>query len=453
MTALQSTSATPPTLLLVDDEPSVLNALRRLFRPQGYRILMAPGGQEGLELLRQNTVDLVISDMRMPVMDGARFLEEVRRHDPRITRILLTGYADITSTIAAINNGEIHRYIAKPWDDQDMLLVVREALGRRDLERHNAELLALTQKQNEALAELNHSLEARVQARTSELEQVNAMLGKAYEDLDANFTLAMTVFSGLMEMREDGIAGHSRRVATLVQRVAPRLGMDPRAQRDTHLAALLHDIGKIGFPDRMLGKPVSTFSPEEASRYRRHPVDGEAALLPLAQLHTAGHLIRQHHERLDGLGFPDGLSGDEIDLGARLLAVVSDYDDLLHGALSERRHTVESALQAIKGGCDTRYDRRVVDTFVKVLQETQAEISSDVLLEPHELRAGMVLGQDLVSTKGAILLTAGHVFDERVIRVVNDFAHKQGLKLKLSIQRDSVPVALTAHGATRGGAI
>lgn len=107
-------SETPPTLLLVDDEPSILSALRRLFRPCGYRILTAESGAGGLELLERENIDLVISDMRMPVMDGAQFLERVRGGWPRVVRILLTGYADITSTVNAINKGAIYRYIPSP---------------------------------------------------------------------------------------------------------------------------------------------------------------------------------------------------------------------------------------------------------------------------------------------------------------------------------------------------
>ena len=131
-----------PTVLTVDDEASVSSALRRLFRLQGYRTLQATSGAEGLALMREHAVDLVISDMRMPEMDGARFLAQVRAHDAGIVRILLTGYADIGATVAAINQGEIHRYITKPWNDQDLVQVVRDALSRRDLERRNAELAA-----------------------------------------------------------------------------------------------------------------------------------------------------------------------------------------------------------------------------------------------------------------------------------------------------------------------
>ncbi len=433
------------TLLTVDDEPSVLSALRRLFRKQGYRILQATSGAEGLALLREHRVDVVVSDMRMPEMDGAQFLEAVRDTDPAIMRILLTGYADVGSTVAAINRGEIHRYIAKPWDDQDLLLVVRDTLARRELEQRNARLTALTGSQNEELKTANQTLESRVAARTAELQQVNGMLESAYEELNRNFMLAVTVFSGLLEMRENGIAGHSRRVAQLAQRTAARLGMGTREQTDVHLAALLHDIGKIGFPDHMFGKAVSMFTLEEAHRYRRHPVDGETALMPLAQLQGVARIVRQHHERVDGKGFPDGLDGEAICLGARIVAAASDYDGLVQGGHSVHAHSPERARQALRGSIGSRYDARVVEAILVVLDELDAAACADVEIDARDLQLGMVLGRDLVSPRGAVLLASGYVFDARIIRQVCDFANRERVRLNLRVRRDSIqpPTALS----------
>jgi response regulator RpfG family c-di-GMP phosphodiesterase len=140
--------AKPARILCVDDEPNILSSLRRLFRPQGYQVFTAESGAEGLKLLEAEQVDVVISDMRMPEMDGARFLEQVRARWPDTLRMLLTGYADIQSILDAINRGEIYRYITKPWDDNDILLIVRHALERKALEVEKQRLEALTQEQN-----------------------------------------------------------------------------------------------------------------------------------------------------------------------------------------------------------------------------------------------------------------------------------------------------------------
>ncbi|NTV11343.1 MAG: response regulator, partial [Zoogloea sp.] len=135
------------TVLCVDDEANILSSLRRLFRPHGYRVLTAGSGAEGLEVLAREAVDLVISDMRMPEMDGAQFLAQVRARHPDVVRLLLTGYADMQSTVAAINEGRITRYIAKPWNEDEVLLTVREALERKALERDKARLEELTRRQ------------------------------------------------------------------------------------------------------------------------------------------------------------------------------------------------------------------------------------------------------------------------------------------------------------------
>ena len=425
-----------PCLLMVDDEPSVLSALRRLFRAHGYKILQATSGADALVLLSGDKVDLVISDMRMPEMDGAQFLEKVREHDPNIGRILLTGYADINATVAAINRGEIHRYIAKPWDDQDLLLVVSEALTRRDLELQNRQLLKLTQQQNEELANLNKTLEDRVKARVSEIEQINGMLDTAYDELNQTFMVAVTVFGGLMEMRRDGIAGHSRRVADLARRVAVELKLDENSENEVYLAGLLHDIGQIGFPDTMLGKPSSLYNPEELTRYRRHPHDGEMALMPLAKLQSVAHIVGQHHERIDGNGFPEGLAGEQIMVGARIVAATADYDDLVHGGMAQHQYLPDAALELIQQSVGTHYDKRVVAALIKAVKALEEPAANDYPVDAFELKAGMRLARDLLSPKGSLLLPKGLVFNAKVIAQVQRFVTSSKAGLELHILKD-----------------
>lgn len=156
-------------VLLVDDEPNILAALRRLFRRDGHRLLTATGGAEALQVLEREGVDVVISDMRMPGMDGAAFLEQVAARWPGTVRILLTGYADLGSAVAAVNRAGIHRYLSKPWDDEELRRTVREALERKRLEQERRRLERLTYRQNEQLQELNARLEEKVAERTREL--------------------------------------------------------------------------------------------------------------------------------------------------------------------------------------------------------------------------------------------------------------------------------------------
>lgn len=438
--------AVSPVVLTVDDEPWVLSALRRVFRAQGIQTLQANSAAEGLVLLASNQVDMVISDMRMPEMDGARFLERVKVHDESIVRILLTGYADMSSTVAAINKGAIHRYIAKPWDDNDLVLAVREALVRRGLEKKNAELTELTKRQNEQLRDANQTLESRVAARTAELQQINSMLDASYEDLNNTFVHAVDVFSSLLEMR-GGQSGHSRRVAEISRETAKRLALSDRDVRDVYLAALVHDIGTIGFPDAMLGKPISAFTADEYQRFRRHTIDGETALMAMSQLQGVARIVRQHHERADGKGFPDGLSAPDIVPGARIVAAATDLDDMLHGAMGHQRYTMENAKKMLVGSIGTRYDRTVIEALIKVVDDLALAAKADLHLDVRDLLPGMVLARAMVSSNGATLLAAGHVFDERMVRQVQAFSLRESVRMSLWVHREPMPSGASAFEA------
>lgn len=426
----------PGTLLCVDDEPSILSALRRLFRSQGYQLLMAESGAAGLDQLRQHPVDLVLSDMRMPVMDGVEFLEQVRTHWPDTGRIVLTGYADIQSTVAAINRGAVQRYIAKPWDDQQLLLVVREALAQRRLERQNRELLALTREQNLKLEELNQQLEAKVSARTKELAQVNDMLERSFKQLEDNFLLSMDVFAGLLELRDGSLAGHSRRVAALARQAAQVLGLDPATQRDLYIAGLLHNIGKIGFRDELLNKPLSRLSGEELQEFRRHPLKAESALLPLAQLQRAARWVRWQHERVDGKGFPDGLAGEQLPLPAQLLAAARDYCDLVAGRMGTQRMGDEAARELLQRGAGLRYSEAATQAVLQALA-APPEPSRERLLAPADVQPGMVLSRDLLSPQGTLLLASGFQLDERVAHLIHEVAQRQGVRLEVWVVQES----------------
>lgn len=424
------------SLLLVDDEPGILSALRRLFRPLGYTIHTAQGGAEGLQVLEREPVDLVISDMRMPEMSGAQFLEQVRQRWPDTVRILLTGYADMGSTIKAINRGEIYRYVAKPWDDTELTLLVRDALQAQRLRRENTRLLALTQAQNEQLKQLNDGLELMVAQRTSELEQVNSFLSQANGQLRHRFLISIKMFSGLLEMRGGAVAGHSRRVAELARRLAEHMRLDRKLQHDIFLAGLLHDIGKIGMPDILLNRPVSKMVGLDMVDYCKHAAAGEAALRPLDELKDVARIVRSHHERFDGHGFPDNLVGEEISLGTRILSVANDYDGLQIGLLSETKMTASEARAMLQQSRGKAYDPQVVNAFIDMLDLGKARMPPEHVVPAAEAAAGMVLARDLTGANGALLLAADSRLDETMVRQLQDYAQRAGSDLTLHVRAD-----------------
>ncbi len=425
------------TLLFVDDEASILSSLRRLFRPCGYRILTAGSGAEGLQVLAQETVNLVISDMRMPEMDGAHFLEQVREHWPAVARMLLTGHADIGSTIAAINCGEIYRYIAKPWDDNDIILTVREALEHQRLEQENSRLDALTRQQNEELKTLNASLEQKVAERTAQLRQTLGSLEQSHRDLNKGFMASVRVFSGLLELRGGRLAGHGRRVAEHARAVALRLNCTEGDCQDVLLAALLHDIGKIGLPDELLGKPFNSLSGQSRAEVMKHPLIGQNVLMGIDQLHAAATLVRHHHENYDGSGYPDRLAGIAIPLGSRILAAVNDYDALQMGTLTQCSLGHGEALSFLIENRGRRYDPTVVDAYARLLAETNKEVLIGAPMRPAQLQPGMVLAKDLNHRDGYLLLARDQTLDASVINQLGRLEETDGNPLIIHIHQEN----------------
>src|SRR4030067_1316908 len=201
------------SVLLVDDEENILNALKRTFRKEPYRIITAASGLEGLSVIEREKITLVLSDHRMPGMEGVEFLSEVRKKSPDTIRMMLTGYADIQAVMNAINQGEVYRFISKPWDDEEIRFIIRDAIRHYDLITENRELHTLTRRQNLELKDLNSNLEEKVAERTREVEGL-------YNDLEQNFIDFVRVFVMLLELKSRHLGSHCKRVAALSRRLS-----------------------------------------------------------------------------------------------------------------------------------------------------------------------------------------------------------------------------------------
>jgi len=432
--ALETASAEEPwTVLCVDDEANIVSSLRRLFRGSGYRVFTALSGAEALELMARERVNLVISDMRMPLMDGAQLLEQVRSRWPATTRILLTGYADVASSVAAINRGEVYRYITKPWNDGEILMNARQAFERQALEREKQRLEQLAQRQNIELKDLNANLEQRVAARTAELAQ-------AGERIKRNYLNSIKVLSDLAGLRNPPLVGHARRVADLSRRIGRKLGMSEAQAMEVFIAGLLHDIGHIGLPDALLAKTLPKMSTSEQALYRKHTVMGEQALMPLDDMQGVVGLIRSHHERYDGKGTPDRLAGNDIPLGARILALADAYDDLQNGHIIASGLSAAEAATFVQCGRGNQFHPDVVDAFVQVLADMAPRPEAKpARTRTDQLAPGMVLASELRSPEGVMLLAADQPLTADLIRRIRRYEQRDGLTLILLIKPVETP--------------
>lgn len=395
-------------LLFVDDEPNVLKALRRLFRGAEYSVQLAESGMAALAILQQHPIDLIISDMRMPQMDGAEFLTQAAERWPNCVRILLTGYADIDSTIAAVNKGRIYSYCSKPWEDHELKILVNNALEQKRLRDERRQLFDIINRQNQELKELNAGLEEKVEKRTEQLRKSLTLIDQAHDALKKQYTDSVKVFAKTIEMRPGIKSGHAKYIAENAWEVARRLGMDAADLKDLVYAGLLLQIGKMSLPDSLLTLPMLSMNSQQRKRYLNHALEGQSLLKGLEPLHAAAELIAHQYEHYDGSGEPSGWAGRAIPLGARVLAVVRDYINYLDGTITGTAMTTEQVKARLLSKKAKDYDAAVVDTFLALLAESETTDERPVIdISWTQLQPGMeaaeIICNDVLYLKDQIL--------------------------------------------------
>jgi len=344
-------------LLVVDDEAPILHALQRTFEAAGYEVIACADPAEALDRLREKPFQVLSADYMMPGMTGAEFLAQAKSLQPETIRILLTAAHDFSAAVDAINNGEIFRILAKPWNRVELLGTVRQAFDTYALREKNRQLTAIVHSQNAELAALNKGLEALVEERTTNL--LDGMVA-------------------VLDYRDTETQWHSRRVSRFTKRIAQQLGItDGHTLRTIEMGSLLHDIGKIGVRDAVLLKP-GPLDQEEWVEMREHPRLGWALLQRIEFLREASEIVLQHQERFDGSGYPAGLKDESIVLGARLFAVADTYDAITSDRPYRRAQPHAAAVAEIQRVSGTQLDPRVVDVFCSVSEADWMHIRAEV---------------------------------------------------------------------------
>lgn len=407
-----------PTIkvLAVDDEENILRALQRLLMEEELELHTATSGEAGLAVLRELAgFGLIISDQRMPGMNGSEFLGRSRELAPDALRILLTGYSDVSATIDAINKGGAYRYITKPWNDEELVQTIRDAVRQYSLIAENQRLNEVVRQQNEELKEWNQNLKGRVLEQTTAIRQKNEELHVVLQKVKENYNAIIDAFSGLVELQSGSRRQHSRNVAELSVNAARELGIKGDELETIRIAALLHDIGEIGIPERILIMPPDTMNAEELREYQQHTIRGQMAIDAIEDLRPVGLLIRHHHENFDGNGFPDHLSGETIPLGARIIAFADHIDkaseacsgDIAGQALARAGFVLGSHLDPSLNGVFRKVTKY---TYFSMKDEKTEMMEVEVGLK--DLQEGMLLSRDIYSGSGILLLSKGCVLDK-----------------------------------------
>jgi len=344
--------------LVVDDEPRLRRVLVRLLEGEGFTCTEAGSGTEALEMMRRDPVPLVISDLRMPQMDGATLLRELIARWPDTAVIVVTAVAEVESAVACLQLGALD-YVAKPFHLEEVRARVMQALDKRRLILENREY--------------HQRLEDRVQEQARRIEELSL------ERLQA--------LVHFLEEKDTYLRGHSVRVANYAVATARRLELPPGTIDVIGLGAELHDIGKIGVRESVLHKP-GKLSEDEYRHIMEHPVIGARILAPLMRDAPAAlAIVRSHHERLDGRGFPDNLKGDDIPLEVRVVTDADSFDAMTSLRPYRPALSVPQALQELEDESGRQFDRRVVEAFLAAFPDREALPVSAPQAQPLRLPA------------------------------------------------------------------
>jgi response regulator RpfG family c-di-GMP phosphodiesterase len=343
-----SIEAVASRFLVVDDEPRLRQVLVHLMQNDGFTCREASHGAEALEILRHESMPLVLSDMRMPKMDGIELLRQVRLRHPDTAFVMITAVADVEVAVSCLAMGAMD-YLTKPFHLEEVRARVSQALEKRRLIIENRDY--------------QDRLEDRVAVQARRLEEL--------------FLASVQSFAEALEVKDPYTRGHSIRVSNFSAAIARTMQLETDVVRQVELGGQVHDIGKIGVREAVLNKP-GKLTPEEYAHIMTHPILGWRILAPLlSDAPLALNIVRSHHERWDGRGVPDGLARSSIPLEARIATVADSYDAMTSGRpYRGAQLTPEEAITEIRRCSGTQFDPDVVGAFMQAVDSGAVPVAT-----------------------------------------------------------------------------
>jgi putative nucleotidyltransferase with HDIG domain len=343
-------------ILAVDDEQALRKLLTTMLAQEGVKCRTVASAEEALEVLKAEPVDAVISDLRMNGLSGMDLLRETRATHPNIAFIMATGVADLHVAVQAMKEGA-DDYLLKPFDIDLVTSSLTRALHLRQLERE--------------VEEYRHKLERMVDERTRQLQSAMLQLEKSYSE-------TLQALGTAIDFRDGATGGHSRRVLAYSMKIAEQLAPLGTQLKTLAVGAWLHDIGKLAVPDGILLKP-GPLTPDEYRIMQTHTTIGYELVKSIAFLADAAELIRSHHERYDGRGYPQGLRGEQIPLCARIFAVADTLDALTSERPYRAATSFAEARKVITDGAGTQFDPKVVQAFLAIQDDVWQRVGEQAV--------------------------------------------------------------------------
>ncbi len=345
----------PARILVVDDENHVRSMIGATLERQGYDVQLAASGREALQLLDQNAFDLVLTDIVMQDGNGIVLLDRIHGKQPNLPVVMVTAIHDISVAIDAMRRGA-YDYLLKPFEREHLMATVTRALEHRQAlqETH-------TYQQN---------LEQVVRARTE-------MLRQAMEDLEHSYDITLEALGDALDLKDSETEGHSKRVTAYTIALARAMGISPSEIKVIARGAFLHDIGKMAIPDEILRKPAA-LTREEQDVMREHCTRGFNILRKIPFLAEAAEIVCSHQEHFDGSGYPNGLKGGEIPIGARIFSVADTLDAITSDRPYRKASSFDAAREEILRCSGTQFDPAVVEIFLKIPNELWHELRAEI---------------------------------------------------------------------------
>jgi len=355
-------------VLIVDDERDIRELLADFLESEGYDCIPVQDAFTALDIYKnQPGIDLVMSDIRMPGKNGLELLSEIKAHDEDAMVIMISAVKDIESAITSMSRGA-YDYVAKPFKLNEVAMIAQKALEKRRLLLENKEY--------------QKNLEKMVAERTQQLQT-------ALKELNATYTYTLQAMVTALDTRDTETQGHSLRVVHYTLLLSKLMNIkDESVLKDFEYGALLHDIGKIGIPDSILRKP-GKLTPEEWQVMKSHPQLGYNILPRTPFLQNAAQMVLHHHESFNGQGYPDGLKGEEITLGARIFAVADTIDAMTSDRPYRAALTFEAAAAELQLFSGRQFDPKVIEAFNKLDINTWKKekllVDNQIKLQPMQL--------------------------------------------------------------------
>lgn len=334
-----------PALLIVDDDYDTCDMMCQ-FLSQDYECDSAYNGEQALVKIRAKPYAVILADLMMPRVDGYAVVSNTAIISPTTPVIVVSAVAEVQSAIRAMKMGAFD-YIIKPFNPEQIEVSVKRALSHH------------------ILARTAHESETQIARHAAELERVNRALSKALTELDCAYQATVSALAATLESRNFETRSHSDRVVAYSLRLGRELGLDEEAMRALRLGALFHDIGKIGVEDKILFKS-DALTDEEWQVMKTHVNMGERIISEMPLLHSALPVVAQHHERWDGTGYPAGLSGEQIDIKARIFSVADAIDAITSDRPYDAPRTFQQVSEEIVKGAGKQFDPKVVEAFCRV---------------------------------------------------------------------------------------